>query len=75
MATNWNKTKTNDFCNYSAATIYNYGDYTIWRGKYCVFSAIYSADEWHLQRTSDRKVIYSARTAKECMEAFEQGKR
>ena len=74
MATNWNKTKDEDF-GHSASTVYSCEGYRIWKGKYCVFSAIYSADEWHLQRTSDRKVIYSARTAKECMEAFEQGKR
>lgn len=74
---NWEKQKVNCGVSYglSASTIYCVDGYRIWKGKYCVVGCIYSADEWHLQRMSDKKIIFSARTAKECKEAFEKGLR
>lgn len=65
----WEKQKdpNND---HTAMTMYTTDGYKIWKGKFHVYSVIYSANEWHLQRNSDGKVLYSARTAKECMENF-----
>ena len=57
--------------NHTAETMYVTDGYKIWKGKYNVFSVIMSANEWHLQRVSDGKVLYSARTAKECKSKFE----
>lgn len=69
--TNWEKTKDPNLY-HSAATMYTAGDFRIWKGKYRVFSAIWSADEWHLERVSDRKILFSAKTAKECKAYLEE---
>ena len=69
----WNKEK--DPYGEYATTVYVREGYTIGKGRYCIFSVIYSAVAWHLRRLSDNKVIYSAKTAKECMEAFDNGVR
>lgn len=46
-------------------------EYYIWKGRRHIFSSIYSADEWHLVRKSDKECIHSAKTAKECKGALE----
>lgn len=58
--------KADDNYRHTASTIYEKSGFVVWKGKYRVFSSIYSADEWHLERKSDHKIAYSAKTAKEC---------
>lgn len=69
MAT-WKKVR-DDNINHSATTMYVVDGYRIWKGRYRVYSAIYSSDEWHLERVSDRKILWSAKTAKECKVNFD----
>ena len=61
----WIKKVDEDY-HHTASTMYEKEGFKVWKGKYRVFSCIYSADEWHLERKSDHKVAYSAKTAKEC---------
>lgn len=69
----WSKSKdTRIGWQYTGATIYEADGFRIWKGKYRIVSVIYSADKWHLERMSDHKIVYSARTAKECMAAYER---
>lgn len=63
----WEKQRDENI-NHTAMTMYVADGYRVWKGKRRIYSAIYSADEWHLERTSDHKVLYSAKTAKACME-------
>ena len=69
MEVKWEKKKDENY-HHTAVTMYVTDGYKIWKGKYRVYSSIFSANEWHLQRTSDGMVLYSAKTAKECMENF-----
>lgn len=55
----------------TASTMYEKEGFRVWKGKYRVFSCIYSADEWHLERKSDHKIAYSAKTAKECRKVLD----
>lgn len=69
MAT-WEKVRDNDL-NHTAMTMYIADGYRIWKGKRRINNTIYSSDEWHLERISDRKVLWNAKTAKECKENFD----
>ena len=70
MGVVWVKEKDTNL-DHTAMTKYVTDGFVVWKGKYRVFSSIYSANEWHLQRLSDRMVVWSAKTAKECMEMLE----
>lgn len=67
---NWEKKPDTDRW-HTAMTMYVADGYRIWKGKYRVRACIYTANEWHLQRVSDGRVLYSAKTAKECKEKFD----
>ena len=56
---------------HTASTKYESDGFVVWKGKYRVFSCIYSANEWHLQRIADGKILHSGKTAKECKGALE----
>ena len=71
--TMWEKIKDTDW-HHTAETAYVTEGFRIWKGKYRVFSVIYSANEWHLERLSDHKILFGARTAKECKEALDHAK-
>lgn len=66
----WKKLEDKNY-DHTAATKYESDDFVIWKGKYRVFSVIYSADQWHLERLSDHRIMHSCRTAKECMGVLE----
>ena len=66
----WKQIKDNSI-HHTAETMYITDGYKIWKGKYRIFSCIYSANEWHLERLSDHRILWSAKTAKECKENFE----
>ena len=69
---NWTKEKeTRTGWEYTASTRYRTDGFLVWKGKYRVFSIIHSADEWHLERLSDHRILHSGRTAKECMGVLE----
>lgn len=70
---NWTKRKDTN-TNHTGGTLNECDGFRIWKGKYRVYSTIYSANEWHLERLSDRMIVYSANTAKECKENFEYRK-
>lgn len=55
---------------FTASTMYERDGFRIWKGKYKVISVIYSANEWHLERLADHKMIFSAKTAKACAEYY-----
>lgn len=55
----------------TASTKYEADGFRIWKGKIWLGSCFWSADEWHLERMSDHKILHSARTAKECKGALE----
>lgn len=56
---------------HTAATMYEKDGFRVWKGKRKIYSVIYSADKWHLERITDHEVLYSAGTAKECREAYD----
>ena len=56
---------------HTAETKYEADGFVIWKGRYNVFSSIYSSNEWHLVRIADNKVLHSGITAKECKGALE----
>lgn len=56
---------------HTAMTKYETDGFVLWKGKYQVFSCLYSANKWHLERLSDRKILFSAKTAKECKATFD----
>lgn len=66
----WEKVRDENY-DHTAVTVYVTEGYRIWKGRYRVFSAIYSANEWHLERLSDHRIIWSEKTAKACMENAE----
>ncbi len=66
----WKKIKDTN-TKHTAATKYETDGFVIWKGRYRVFSSIYSANEWHLERLSDHRMMHSCRTAKECMDVLE----
>lgn len=67
----WTKRTANTSCRVTAPTVYVTEGFKVWKGKYYVFSIITSANEWHLERLSDNTIVYSAKTAKECMKECE----
>lgn len=67
---NWEKKRDTNY-RHTAVTMYEKDGYRIWKGKRWIISIIYSANKWHLERLSDHKVIWSDKTAKACMENFD----
>lgn len=63
--------KADENHSHTASTMYEKEGFRVWKGKYRVFSCIYSANEWHLERKSDHKIAYSAKTAKECRKVLD----
>ena len=70
----WKQIKDDDR-HHTAETMYVTDGYIIWKGKYRIYSTIYSSNAWHLERLSDHRIIWSALTAKECKENFEWARR
>ena len=66
----WTKTEDTNI-HHTAMTIYETDGFRVWRGKYQVFDCLYSANEWHLERLSDHRILHSGKTAKECMGTLE----
>ncbi len=66
----WKKTEDTNY-RHTAVTMYETDGFRVWKGKYRVFDTIYSANEWHLERLSDHRILHSGRTAKECMGVLE----
>lgn len=69
---NWTKKVEERHHPYTAPTVFETDGYRVWKGRRNIVSCIYSGDYWHLERRTDHRVVYSARTAKACMEKLER---
>lgn len=68
--TDWKKIPDLD-TNHTALTMYEKDGFRVWKGKRRIYSVIYSANKWHLERLSDHMVLYSAETAKRCRTTYD----
>lgn len=62
---NWTAVADNSY-DHTASTKYVADNFVIWKGRRCYYGALYTADEWHLDRKSDGKELHVGKTAKEC---------